>query len=158
MRLLCDEMLKGLARWLRAAGHDTELAADGEADRKLITRARNDERLLLSRDRKLLEHRDGDQVVCLLECNSVDSCARELTIKTGIDWLYKPFSRCLVCNTPLEDLPSGDYREIPDDVKNSPLLYCPSCQRIYWEGGHVQRMRQRLEEWAKIPAAPDYAD
>ncbi|NIO40077.1 MAG: hypothetical protein GTO41_07735, partial [Burkholderiales bacterium] len=23
MRFLCDEMLKGLARWLRAAGYDT---------------------------------------------------------------------------------------------------------------------------------------
>ena len=41
MKLLCDEMLKGLARWLRAAGHDTELAEDGTSDRALINHARD---------------------------------------------------------------------------------------------------------------------
>ena len=38
MRLLCDEMLRGLGRWLRAAGHDVVIAS-GEPDRALLDRA-----------------------------------------------------------------------------------------------------------------------
>lgn len=147
MKLLCDEMLKGLARWLRAAGYDTELANDGEPDRELISRARHSNRLLITRDRKLLEHRDAKKHVCLLECNGVDSCARELTERIGIDWVYKPFSRCLVCNTPLEPYDSEASPPVPDDVKNGPLFSCARCGRIYWEGGHVKRMREKLKRW-----------
>lgn len=149
MKLLCDEMLKGLARWLRAAGHDTELAHDGEPDRELITRALTSNRLLITRDRKLMEHRNADQAVCLLECNSLDSCARVLTDKTNIDWLHKPFTRCLICNTALLTVESNPNTTIPDDVRDSPLLRCPECERIYWEGGHVKRMRKKLISWNK---------
>lgn len=148
MKLLCDEMLKGLARWLRAAGHDTELAHDGEHDRALIARARDSQRLLITRDRKLMEHRGADKSVCLLECNGLDSCARALTEQTAIDWLYKPFSRCLVCNSTLQALPPETKNTVPDDVKDRPLLYCPRCQQVYWQGGHVQRMRAKLQNWA----------
>ncbi|RFA27009.1 hypothetical protein CAI21_15770 [Alkalilimnicola ehrlichii] len=35
-RLLCDEMLLRLARWLRAAGYDTALAVSGMQDRAVF--------------------------------------------------------------------------------------------------------------------------
>ena len=40
VRLLCDEMLKGIGRWLRAAGYDTAIAQDGVADEDLLAQAR----------------------------------------------------------------------------------------------------------------------
>ena len=55
--LLCDRMLIRLGRWLRAAGYDTEIAADAIADRLLLDHAIREGRLLLTRDRKLAEHR-----------------------------------------------------------------------------------------------------
>lgn len=39
LRLLCDEMLKGIGRWLRAAGYDTAIAQDGVADEDLLARS-----------------------------------------------------------------------------------------------------------------------
>lgn len=152
MKLLCDEMLKGLARWLRAAGHDTELAAAGESDRALLARARRDGRLLLTRDRKLLEHRGAHDDVRLLDCNGLDDCARALTAQTGIDWLYRPFSRCLICNTALQALAGAADSALPDDVKHGPLYRCPTCARVYWEGGHVRRMQARLTQWSRAGA------
>lgn len=149
MQLLCDEMLKGLSRWLRAAGHDTEIATDGESDRALIVRAKASGRLLLTRDRKLLEHRAAQQSVCLLDCNTLDDCAQAMSATIGIDWLYKPFSLCLICNTPLLPLKSDSKPSVPDDVKYGPLLHCPQCGRVYWEGGHVKRMRKKLQQWAQ---------
>ncbi len=101
MKLLCDEMLKGLARWLRTAGHDVAMEPDGTADRRLIERAMAEERLLLTRDRSLLEIRGAQEVVLLLASNDLESSVRELTGRLGIDWLHQPFSRCSLCNTPL---------------------------------------------------------
>jgi uncharacterized protein with PIN domain len=147
MKILCDEMLKGLARWLRAAGHDTELAGDGETDRQLLARAKSSQRLLLTRDRKLLEHRHADETVCLLECNGIADCARALRQQAGLDWLYRPFSRCLLCNVELDSFEERDNTPLPEDVRDGPLYQCPRCKRIYWQGGHVKRMRNKLQEW-----------
>ena len=53
MRFLCDEMLVRLARLLRAAGYDTYLASGGEPDANLLRIAREEGRMLLTRDKRL---------------------------------------------------------------------------------------------------------
>ncbi|MBE2259925.1 MAG: DUF5615 family PIN-like protein [Candidatus Accumulibacter sp.] len=148
MKLLCDEMLKGLARWLRAAGHDVEMAPDGSPDRLLIDCAARDGRLLLTRDRQLLAIRGASSVVVLLSGVDLEGCVREVDRKLGIDWLHAPFSRCLLCNTRLVD--SAPPPELPPDVGR--VCRCPRCSKTYWHGGHVRRMRQRLERWQLIKA------
>lgn len=135
-----------LGRWLRAAGYDTGLAINGESDRELFNRARREGRLLLTRDRKLQEYRDADGTVVLLYADTLDAQARELRQRLDIDWLHKPFSRCLVCNTPLRDGAPADA-VIPDDIDRGPLRSCPGCGRVYWQGSHLWRMRARLEAW-----------
>ncbi len=50
-KFLCDEMLWGLGRWLRAAGYAT--AARGLADGELLRRAGAEGRVLLTLDRAL---------------------------------------------------------------------------------------------------------
>ena len=94
MKLLCDEMLKGLARWLRTSGYDVAMEPDGRPDRQLVARALAEGRVLLTRDRFLLQIRDAMRVTVLLEGNGVESCAREITRKLDIDWLLNPFTRC----------------------------------------------------------------
>lgn len=143
-------MLKGLARWLRAAGHDTDIAHDGETDRELIRRARASGRLLITRDNKMMEFRNAADTVCLLHCTGIDNCAKALKEKTSVNWLHRPFSRCLLCNTPLTGIKNSTNIVVPDDVRDSPLFQCSTCKRVYWAGGHVQRMREKLELWAKF--------
>jgi uncharacterized protein len=143
VKLLCDEMLKGIARWLRAAGYDVAMEPDGAADRTLIERAVAEHRVLLTRDRTLLEIRNAQQVVLLLESNDLESCAREITRKLGIDWLLDPFTRCTLCNTPL--LSVERPADFPPDIEQA--LICPSCDKYYWHGGHVARMLSRLKSW-----------
>lgn len=143
VRLLCDEMLKGLARQLRTAGYDVAMEPDGTADRLLIERALAENRLLLTRDRTLQEIRNALCVVVLLQGNDTESCAREITRQLGINWLLKPFSRCSLCNTPLVEIERP--ADFPPDIKQT--FVCPSCDKYYWQGGHVERMRQRLAHW-----------
>lgn len=136
-------MLKGLGRWLRTAGYDVEMEPDGTADRQLIQRALLEGRLLLTRDRDLLEIRHAVRVVVLLEGNGLESCAREITLKLGIDWLLDPFSRCSLCNTLL--IETERPADFPPDIEQAYL--CPTCDKYYWHGGHVERMQLRLEQW-----------
>ena len=52
LRPLCDEMLKGIGRWLRAAGYDVAIVDDGVHDDDLLARACAENRLLLTCDRR----------------------------------------------------------------------------------------------------------
>ena len=53
-RFSADEMLGSLARWLRLMGYDTIYERDS-SDTAILERARVDERILLTRDKKLAE-------------------------------------------------------------------------------------------------------
>lgn len=55
LRFLCDEMLAGLGRWLRIAGYDTAIASGGRRDRDLVKQAHAEQRILLTRDRRVVE-------------------------------------------------------------------------------------------------------
>ncbi|OGT19522.1 MAG: hypothetical protein A2V90_02675 [Gammaproteobacteria bacterium RBG_16_57_12] len=157
MKLLCDEMLKRLGRWLRAAGYDTVLDEDGTTDRELIERAQREGRWLITRDAKLMEYRHARQTVVLLLANSVEDCALELRHKLAIDWLYRPFSRCLECNATLVVAAAQeDLARVPREAlaRGTEVFRCSGCQRLYWQGSHVRRMRAKLEKWAKISEMP----
>lgn len=145
MKFLCDEMLKGLARWLCIAGHDAEMEPDGTPDRRLIERAAADDRLLLTRDRTLLQIRDAPRVVVLLAGNDIESCVRELDRRLHIDWLHRPFSRCSRCNTPLVEAVGAPEFSWPTDIRQA--YKCEVCGQYYWQGGHVERMLRRLQRW-----------
>jgi hypothetical protein len=148
-RFLCDEMLKGFGHWLRAAGYDTEIAEPGEKDRSLIEKALREKRLFLSRDRKLTEFRHADKVVILLQTNGLNEWAAELSAILSVDWLLAPFSRCLLCNTPLTSADPVCMEQVP--VHSRPyvtqLLYCQHCDKLFWDGSHVRRMRKVLNTW-----------
>lgn len=152
-RFLCDEMLAGLARWLRAAGHDAALVPPRARDPDLIEQARREHRLLLTRDRSLPPLAPG-QVLLLPE--SLDAQAAALSRLLALDWLAAPFSRCLVDNTPLVAAPAQALAALPPQTRSlpGPFRLCPACGRLYWPGSHVRRMSARLHRWASPSAAP----
>jgi len=150
-RFLCDEMLQRLGRWLRAAGHDTAIAAQGEADRVLVERARAEDRWLITRDRHLARFRNGDGRIVLLAANDVPALVAELSERFRIDWLYRPFSRCLDCNTPLRPATTEQLTAVPREALaiDPTAWYCPTCDKVLWRGSHVRRMRRTLENFAR---------
>ncbi|HZV60810.1 MAG TPA: Mut7-C RNAse domain-containing protein [Methylophilaceae bacterium] len=145
MKFLCDEMFKGLARKLRTAGYDVVMEPDGTRDRMLIQRALAEGRLLLTRDCTLSEIRNAKQVVVLLESDGLEACVREVTKKLNVNWLFKPFSRCSLCNTLL--IETDRPADFPPDVEAA--FICPTCNKYYWRGAHVERMLGRLQRWQR---------
>ena len=71
-RFLCDEMLGRLARYLRAAGYDTALAAGGLPDSVWIGLAQREARLLLTCDRSLGQGRNAAGLVLELAQGDLD--------------------------------------------------------------------------------------
>lgn len=153
-KFVCDEMLQGVGRWLRAAGYDTLIASNSEHDARLLQRARDEGRWLVTRDRQLsIEHPKDRDIIVLLQSNHVPACLEELTRRCAINWCKAPFSRCLLCNEPLRQLGEETRallkRPVPEDVgsTNQTLWYCPACRKAYWEGSHVRRMRAKLRHY-----------
>lgn len=146
-RFLTDAMLGGLTRWLRVLDFDT-LFNPAEDDRDLVRIANAENRVLLTRDRHLVEHLRPDRSLLITSTKPlaqleqvVSEC--KLPVPEGL------FNRCLVCNTaltaaPLEQAPPEAVAHAeftPESVR-----HCPACQKYYWEGSHTRRMRQTLGE------------
>lgn len=149
LKLLCDEMLGGLARWLRAAGHDAALAEPGTGDSALVERAAGEGRVLVSRDRRLIEQARRRTPAVLLTGDDPDAHAQQLKSELSLDWTLAPFTRCVVDNTPLRDATEADLAKIPEQSRGlpGPFRACPACGRVFWPGSHVKRMLIRLQAW-----------
>ncbi len=147
---MCDEMLRGLGKWLRIAGYDTAMAELGSSDRQILETAAREQRILITRDRDLARQHLARGRVLLLTGQGMGVWAEELKQKLGIDWLYRPFSRCALCNCPLQRGAGPLGSRLPEHVARNrhDCWHCPSCMKPYWVGGHVRRMRNRLRQWA----------
>ena len=144
MRFFCDDHLRRLARWLRAAGLDVawESAID---DDELVRRCSAEERVLLTLDRALAARRDVD--ACLLPSHDPITQLRFLCERFGLDLRASAFTRCPVCNSALAET-SPDEVEVPDRVRKccDRFWRCPGCGRTYWHGDHVRHMRERFRK------------
>jgi len=148
-RCLCDVMLARLARYLRAAGLDITLADAAASDAQILREAIDEQRWLLTADRKMMQHKAANGRTIQLPLGSLDDQAAILSEKFGIDWLGHAFTRCLVDNAPLNPAAPEQAMQVPIDARQpqEDLLACPDCGRVYWRGSHYKRMRKKLEGW-----------
>lgn len=156
MRFLCDEMLVRLARLLRAAGYDTYLASGGEPDAGLLKLAREEGRILLTRDKQLAAAAPES---VLIEGRGVDEEAESLSRGVLLDWNFAPFTRCVMDNAHLRDATLDEIDRMPQSAQAGagPFRACPACGRLYWPGSHVRRMGERLDELSGGTALPPQA-
>jgi uncharacterized protein with PIN domain len=145
-RLLADAMLGGLARWLRVLDLDTayDPALD---DAAVVQLALSQGRIILTRDRKLLERR-GARGHLLIRSGRVAEQLRQVLDELALEPdPRRLFGRCLRCNTPLEAVAAGDARRhVPPFVARTQESFrrCPACGRYYWRATHVERMERWL--------------
>ncbi len=136
-------MLGSLAKWLRILGYDTAYYPDLD-DRQLVRLARAEGRVLLTRDRELSRRR-GVQAL-LVTGEGLDEQLSEVFTRLKLVPV-RSFSRCPVCNEPLQGLAAEEARtRVPPYVAQTQHSFrqCPKCQRIYWRGTHWQRMEEYL--------------
>ncbi len=145
-RFFCDAMLGRLARRLRLAGVDTAYERSiGDAD--LVRRAVAEDRIILTRDHRLVQRR-GAESALLLSSDDVDEQWSEVVDLYPSVLRGAPFTRCAVCNTPLAATDPAAVRDrVPPYVAATQDRFrtCPRCRRIYWSGTHVARIRRILD-------------
>ncbi len=107
-RFVADVMLGHLARWLRIMGYDTVWEGDAE-DEALVRRALEEERVLLTRDRRLsAEWRISN--VLLIDEEHPSEHIRTVVDHFALDWRRRLFTRCSRCNEPLERMAAEAVR------------------------------------------------
>ena len=148
-KFLCDAMLARLARYLRAAGYDTAQADNAAADREVLRQAVEEDRWLLTADRKIIEHKAARGRVVMLPLGSLDKQAKVLNMHFTMDWTGRAFSRCLLDNTLLSPVSEQAMLGVPLDIRQSgdAVMQCSYCQRVYWQGSHYRRMMEHLQAW-----------
>jgi uncharacterized protein len=144
-RFIADAHLGGLARLLRMAGFDTRY--DNAMDDDEIERlAEREGRVILSRDRELLKRRSISHG-CYVHALKPDLQFAEVVARLDLGGSMRPLALCLDCNVPLAPVAKADVIDaLPAGVreKHQRFSTCPHCRRVFWEGSHWRRMRDRL--------------
>jgi uncharacterized protein with PIN domain len=149
-RFVADVMLGRLAKWLRIAGFDV-LYSNCYTDDELISLSRTEDRVLLSRDTRLLVRRSVCNFI-FLESEKIREQIRQVFRATQIKSLPGLLSRCLSCNVVLAELTRDRALNlVPTYVFETQEQFksCPSCRRIYWAGTHRQAVLRTLETLLK---------
>jgi uncharacterized protein with PIN domain len=144
-RFVCDQHLGRLARLLRILGCDTAYDPENlEAD--VARRAVCEDRAVLTCSRALLKRRE---IACgrLIRARRVDEQVVEVTRRFGLPDRGRWWTRCSVCNGRLASVDMDAVRDrIPARTRAWRREYyiCSGCDRLYWEGTHVLRLRKRI--------------
>jgi uncharacterized protein len=150
VKFLCDAMLGGLAKWLRAAGYDTYYAREGTdvSDGSLTRKALDEGRILLTSDGGFLERgpvRDGRVAFLRVPHLPLEEQLRLVADRFA---LIRHQSRCMECNGELDAVPPDTVaRRLPPGVIGTHEVFflCGGCNRVFWHGSHWERIGGRLE-------------
>jgi uncharacterized protein with PIN domain len=158
LRIACDAMCGGLARWLRVLGVDTSYTP-GIDDGLLVQQALREGRVVVSSDHKLFERRvfaQGELAGLLFPAglrlrDQVRFVVQRLGLAVG-------FPRCTLCNG---GLLAVSRAEVADVVPARSLIWtrefyrCERCGHVYWEGTHWRRIRAVRAEFDPSYGAHD---
>lgn len=149
-KFIVDHNVGKLARWLRLMGYDTRFF-DGDDDADLVAIARDEGRVILSRDTQIMERRlitSGRVKAVLIKSDQPERQIQQVMDALGLDSHFRPFTICLECNQPLVERSKEEVKDlVPPYVfkTQSQFMQCPNCQRIYWRGTHWRAMTRNLE-------------
>ncbi len=142
LKFICDVMLGRLARYLRMLGLDTAYSK-AIAEKGLRRRSRDEQRIILTRRTVFLQQREPSEYIFIKSNNSQKQLFEICTRFSLKNDLIKPFTRCLACNTMLENTSRNTVEgRVPDFVFQEIKQFhvCPNCKKIFWPGTHHDNM------------------
>jgi len=146
-KFACDDHCGRLARWLRTLGFDC--AHDQSiTDARLLAIALEEERIILTRDRRLVDRALARRTVLLESADPLAQLVQVLHVSGAPVDTNLLFTRCSVCNQPTEPTAlAAVVDRVPPYVQKMHTAFrlCPTCGRVFWRGTHVQRMLERLQ-------------
>ncbi len=152
MKFIADAMLGRLAKWLRLLGFDVLYYRD-IPDREIVRIAREQERTILTRDTGLLKVKGIGEPIFVEPDGVFDQL---IQLRERLDLRdAAPAGRCEVCNRVLVCVgEKGEIRGlVPDFVYHNFDIFsrCEECGRVYWEGSHYRKIREKMGEIMRPP-------
>jgi uncharacterized protein len=145
-KFVLDAHLGKLARKLRLLGFDT-LYQNNFDDLQIIELALNESRIILTRDRRLLMHKNVTHGYFLRNTDPRKQLA-EIVGRFHLQNQFKPFARCSLCNgqivetnkeTVLDSLPPKTAKYYDE------FFTCTTCGQVYWKGSHWEKLGREME-------------
>jgi len=153
-KFVADGHLGKLVRDLRLLGID--VSYDRQADDPALVRvASEQERALLTRDRRLLMHaevRHGYYLRSQIPLEQTVEVLQRFNLAPDL----APFTRCLLCNALLEP---AEKAKIIGQLEPLTRIYydqfrrCPQCGQVYWSGSHFEKLQARIETIRSLMAS-----
>lgn len=151
-----DVNLGKLARQLRLLGFDT-LFSNSYRDPEIVRIAAEQRRIVLTRDRRLL-HAKAITHGYWIRAVEPERQLAEVVRRLDLAGQIRPFARCADCNGEIEPVEKRRILHLlePGTRRHYDTFYrCPACGKIYWEGSHIARLRERLAAYLRGAPLPD---
>ena len=153
MKILCDQMLGTLAKWLRILGFDTFYANAEMSDEDLLNIAKGENRTIFTRDKELIiRGKKKNQNFMAIETTDLDLQLNQVLKHVNIDE-KSILSRCTLCNTVLDTVEKNKAQgKIPSKVfeNNEKFWFCSKCNKFYWMGSHYNEMINKIDKIKKL--------
>lgn len=143
---IVDVHLGKLAKDLRMLGFNCLYSNDNSKE-NLMAKAEDENRIILSRDIKLLKNGRVKRGYWLRSQDPKEQLIEVVKYFQLIDKI-QPFTRCIICNGKIEEVSKETIEEflLPKTKQHFNKFYqCHDCSRIYWEGSHFDRMENNIQ-------------
>lgn len=151
LKFIVDHNVGKIAKWLRMVGFDADRYTGGD-DAAIIAVALSENRILLTRDRRIMKRRaivSGRIQAILIESDHFKAQVQQVVGTLRLDKRrFRPFTLCIECNRLLEERVKEAIRDrVPPYVYQTQGRFaeCPACRRLYWQGTHWQNMNQEIQ-------------
>ena len=144
-RFILDAHLGKLAKYLRMLGFDTLYRNDYE-DSEIIAIARQENRIILTRDKPLLKSKEV-QHGYYVRATKKHGQLTEVVQKFDLYNQFRSFTRCMTCNSELIPKKKEEIIQKIDPETSAAFneyFYCPHCDKVFWKGSHFERMEKLI--------------
>ena len=147
LKFICDVHLGRLAKYLRMLGFDT-LYKNNYDDNILIRLSNLHNRVLLSRDKELIENKQLLRRY-LIRQSEPDEQVIEVVSYFDITNQISSLLRCLECNGIVKAVSKESVKHLIDSYiykTNNEFTNCTDCKKIFWKGSHYDAMIRQVQE------------
>lgn len=150
MLFLVDAMLGNVAKKLRLLGFDSEYFSNID-DSELIQKAKNEQRVIISRDHTLITRAKNDGILSIYISteNEIEQFLEILqNVSLEFDKITGDTARCTKCNSITLPIAKSEIEnKVPQGVLNynDKFWKCKKCGQIYWEGTHIKNLQKFVD-------------
>lgn len=137
----------------RGRGSDKVRVAEA-VDCAIAQRAAAEGRILLSADRGVLKRSVVEHGMLVTDHDPCEQL-RAVLQRFAVPRPFRPFSRCLRCNVPLQPVDKKDVLHLlqPKTIRYFNVFsYCPRCGGVFWKGSHHGHVLERLADMGLLDA------